>query len=103
MVQRKTKPMIQFSKKLITAVMIFWCIVRLFSVVAAFINPESAAGMVKIVEGIDQIAMVNCLAYTSNSISEKVALGYFQYKQAALDTDDEKDDGENKEVEVENG
>ena len=56
--------------------------------------------MARIVEGIDQIAMVNCLAYTSNSISEKVALGYFQYKQAALEIDDEKN---NDEAEDENG
>ena len=100
MAQRNKKPMIQFSKKLIAAVMIFWCVVRLFSVIAAFLNPDSSAGMARIVEGIDQIAMVNCLAYTSNSISEKVALGYFQYKQAALEIDDEKN---NDEAEDENG
>lgn len=94
MAQRNKKPMIQFSKKLIAAVMIFWCVVRLFSVIAAFLNPDSSAGMARIVEGIDQIAMVNCLAYTSNSISEKVALGYFQYKQAALEIDDEKNNDE---------
>lgn len=76
--------------------MIFWCIVRLFSVIAAFLNPDSATGMTKIVDGIDQIAMVNCLAYTSNSISEKLGLGYFQYKQAVAETD-------NEEAEVENG
>ena len=102
MAQRKKKPMIQFSKKLIAAVMIFWCVVRLFSVIAAFVNPDSSAGMAKIVEGIDQIAMVNCLAYTSNSISEKVALGYFHYKQAALDAEDE-DKENDEEAEVENG
>lgn len=69
--RKKTKPRIQFSKKLVAAVMIFWCVVRLFSVIAAFLNPESAAGMVKIVEGVDQIAMINTLSYTGNSVSEK--------------------------------
>lgn len=102
MAQRNKKPMVQFSKKLIAAVMIFWCVVRLFSVIAAFIKPDSSAGMVTIVEGIDQIAMINCLAYTSNSISEKVALGYFQYKQAALEVDDNKEEDE-EEAENENG
>ena len=45
--------------------------------------------MARIIEGIDQIAMINCLAYTGNSISEKIGLGYFQYKQAVAATEEE--------------
>lgn len=60
MARRKSrKPHIQFSKKLVAAVMIFWCVVRLFSVIAAFLNPDSAVGMARIIEGVDQIAMIN--------------------------------------------
>ena len=86
------RPHIQFSKKLVAAVMIFWCIVRLFSVVAAFLNPESAVGMARIVEGIDQIAMINTFSYAGNSISEKISLGYFKYKQSVATVDKEQEE-----------
>ena len=71
--------------------MIFWGVIRLVSVVAALVNPDSATHMAAIVAGVDEIAMVNCLAYTGNSVSEKIALGYFRMRaEAAKDTDDEK-------------
>ena len=74
------KAYVQFSKKLITAVMVFWGVIRLWSVIAVWLNPDSGATMAAIVRGVDDIAMVNCLAYTGNSVSEKIALGYFQMR-----------------------
>ena len=74
------KAYVQFSKKLITAVMIFWGVIRLWSVIALWLNPESGTAMAAIVRGVDDIAMVNVLAYTGNSVSEKIALGYFQMR-----------------------
>ena len=74
------KAYVQFSKKLITAVMILWGIIRIASVVAVIISPDSGVSMAAIVRGVDDIAMVNVLAYTGNSVSEKLALGYFQMK-----------------------
>ena len=74
--------------------MIFWCVVRLFSVLAVFLNPPCATGMARIIEGIDQIAMINCIAYTGNSISEKIGLGYFQYKQAVAATEEQAEEEE---------
>ena len=83
------KPYIQYSKKLITAVMIFWAVIRLVSVLSALVNPDSATHMAEIVAGVDQIAMINCLAYTGNSVSEKIALGYFgSRKEQEESTDD---------------
>ena len=94
------KPFVQFSKKLIAAVMIFWGLIRAFSVVAVWLNPDVGDTMAIIVRGIDEIAMVNCLAYTGNSISEKVTLGYFQMRKQEQEQEQE-DDG--KEEETSNG
>ena len=83
------KPFIQFSKKLITFVMLFWGIIRLASVVAVILSPESGTSMAAIVRGVDDIAMVNVLAYTGNSVSEKIALGYFKMRSGEKEEDDE--------------
>ena len=85
----KRKNYTQFSKKLITAVMIFWGAIRLMSVIATWLNPDSGNTMAIIVRGVDDIAMINVLAYTGNSVSEKVALGYFQMKSKTKDEDEE--------------
>ena len=86
---------VQFSKRLVAAVMIFWGVIRLVSVIAALINPESATHMAAIVAGVDEIAMVNTLAYTGNSVSEKLALGYFEMRKGKTEEEesDEKDNG----------
>ena len=89
------KPYIQFSKKLITAVMIFWGLIRMASVVAVIISPDSGVSMASIVRGVDDIAMVNVLAYTGNSVSEKLALGYFQMRAGENKKDDEEKEDEN--------
>lgn len=85
------KAFVQFSKKLIAGVMIFWGVIRLWSVIALWLNPESGTAMAAIVRGVDDIAMINVLAYTGNSVSEKIALGYFQMKTdiASKEDDDE--------------
>lgn len=90
--KKKEVPFVQFSKKLITAVMIFWGVIRLWSVVAIWLNPDVGTSMAAIVRGVDDIAMVNVLAYTGNSISEKVALGYF--KMRAGEKEEEKTEEE---------
>ena len=86
------KPFIQFSKKLIAAVMIFWGVIRLASVVAVIISPNAGVSMAAIVRGVDDIAMVNVLAYTGNSVSEKIALGYFKMRAGEKSEEDEKEE-----------
>lgn len=93
--QSKDKPYVQFSKKLITAVMIFWGVIRLWSVIAIWLNPDSGTTMARIVQGVDDIAMVNVLAYTGNSVSEKIALGYFQMRSGSSQEDSEESEDEN--------
>lgn len=92
---QRTNKYIQYSKKLVTAIMIVWCVIRVFSVLASFLKPE--IDLVGIVRGIDEIAMVNVLAYTGNSVSEKIAVQYFNSKKTT-DSDDEDDDDDNEET-----
>lgn len=65
------------------------------SVIATWLNPDSGNTMAIIVRGVDDIAMINVLAYTGNSVSEKVALGYFQMKSGTKDEDEEEQDDGN--------
>ena len=46
MSSKNKKVYVQFSKKLITAVMIFWCVVRLWSVIATWLSPEVGSSMI---------------------------------------------------------
>ena len=93
--KKKEAPFVQFSKKLITAVMIFWGVIRLWSVVALWLTPDVGTSMTAIVRGIDDIAMVNVLAYTGNSVSEKIALGYFEMRaKESKKENNEEDEGE---------
>ena len=93
--QKRASPYIQFSKKLIAAVMIFWGLIRAWSVIAVWLNPAVGETMAIIVRGVDEIAMINCLAYTGNSVSEKVALGYFQMRKQELKEEKEEEEPSN--------
>ena len=72
--------------------MVFWGIVRIASVVSVFLNPDSGVSMAAIVRGVDDIAMVNVLAYTGNSVSEKISLGYFKMRAAENSKDDDEEE-----------
>lgn len=93
--RQKEKPYIQFSKRLIAAVMIFWGLIRAWSVVAVWLNPDVGDTMALIVRGVDEIAMVNCLAYTGNSVSEKIALGYFQMRKEEMQEEEKEEESSN--------
>jgi hypothetical protein len=90
------KPFVQFSKRMVTAILAFWGIIRLWSVVSVWLNPDISEGMVKIIRGVDDIATVIVLSYTGNSISEKIANGYYRMKekQAENEKDDKEDEDE---------
>jgi len=84
---QRTQKYIQYSKKLVTAIMIVWCVIRVFSVLASFLKPE--IDLTGIVRGVDEIAMVNVLAYTGNSVSEKIAIQYFNSRKETTEEDEE--------------
>lgn len=97
----------QYSKKLTTAIMIYWGIIRLVAFIIVAINQETGCHLVDLIHGVDDIAMVNVLAYTGNSVSEKVAISYFKTKKylhkSCSDEDEEEDKEEENEDEEENG
>ena len=77
---RKTeKQFVQFSKKMVVGILAFWGIIRMWSVVAVWLNPDISAGMVS-------------LSYTGNSISEKIATGYYQMKMKTDGKEEEQED-----------
>lgn len=84
---QRTQKYVQYSKKLVTAIMIVWCVIRVFSVLASFLKPE--IDLTGIVRGVDEIAMVNVLAYTGNSVSEKIAIQYFNSRKETTEEDEE--------------
>lgn len=92
---RRKEPYVQFSKKLITAVMIFWGVIRLWSVLAVWLKPEVGDAMTAILRGLDDIAMINVLGYQGNSISEKIAIGYFKMRSAEKTEEDEEEETSN--------
>lgn len=94
------KPYVQFSKRMVTAILLFWGIIRLWTVVAVWQNPDSGNPMVRIVQGVDDIATVIVISYTGNSISEKIAKGYYNMRAKELDNEkEEKEKDKDKEAE----
>ncbi len=74
------KPFVQFSKKMVACILTFWGIIRIWSVVSVWLNPEISSGMATMIRGVDDIATVIVISYTGNSISEKIANGYYRVK-----------------------
>lgn len=81
MANTSKKTYTQYSKKLTTAITIFWCVARLFALVATYINPECGSTINMIIKGLDDIEMIVVLSYTGNSVSEKIATSYFESKK----------------------
>lgn len=97
---RPERPFVQFSKKMVVGILALWGIIRCWSVVAVWLRPAISEGMVRIIQGVDDIATVIVLSYTGNSISEKIATGYYQMRIRQAGKDQEDDD---KEKEQDNG
>ena len=80
---------LQYSKKLSTAVTIFWIIFRLAELVAAVIEPSISEALVKLVAGIDTVMMVNLGFYCGNSVSEKAILAWMTKSKNNDEEEDE--------------
>ena len=85
------KPFVQFSKKMVSAILLFWGIIRIWSVVSVWLRPEISSGMVSMIRGVDDIATVIVLSYTGNSISEKIANGYYGMKKKQIEAEGAKE------------
>ena len=103
----------QFSKKLAKYVLIFWGIIRVLNFIVIALRPESGGALVSLQHGADDIAMAIVIAYTCNSLGEKVttkiADGYFARERESgvtgggKDKDKERDGGEEEDEPSDNG
>lgn len=91
MATKLNKSYIQYSKRMTTALLIFWAVIRLASVILVAVNSDCGTSMVNIVRGTDDIAMVVVCSYTANSIGEKGITGYFNYKSKEAEKEYEKE------------
>ena len=80
---------LQYSKKLSTAVTLFWIVYRLAELVVAVIEPAIADALVQLVSGVDTVMMVNLGFYSGNSVAEKAILAWMDKGSAAKDEEDE--------------
>ena len=85
------KKFIQYSKRMASAVTIFWMVYRIANFVVVLLRPESSAALVDLSTGIDTIMIVNVGFYTGNSISEKAIIGFSQRKSLYGNDDEEEE------------
>lgn len=78
----------QFSKRMATAITVFWCVYRLIVLALTYLKPELADSLRTMQTGVDDVMMVSIGFYTGNSVIEKGIIGYFGAKGASIDTDD---------------
>ena len=83
---------LQYSKKLSTAVTLFWIIYRLAELVAAVIEPAIADALVQLVAGVDTVMMVNLGFYSGNSVAEKAILAWMD--RGKIEKDEQAEDEE---------
>ena len=89
---------IQYSKRMCTAVSIFWMAYRLANFFVVLFRPQIANALVDLSAGIDTIMIVNMSTYLLNSSTEKVAIAFGKRKSlySRSDEDDEDDEEEDK-------
>ena len=82
---------IQYSKRMCTAVCIFWMIYRILNFIVVLLRPETVNALADLCAGVDTIMIVNMSTYTLNSTTEKVAIA-FGKRKSLYSSDDEKDE-----------
>lgn len=81
------KAYIQYSKRMATAITVFWCVYRLAALALAWLNPNFGELLIKMQSGVDDVMMVSIGFYTGNSVIEKGIIGYFGAKGVLYDSD----------------
>ena len=87
------KAYVQFSKRMATAITVFWCVYRLLVLAISFVKPDLGEFMVKMQAGVDDVMMVSIGFYTGNSVIEKGIVGYFGAKGAPVEDDSASSNG----------
>lgn len=72
----------QYSKRLATAISVFWIVFRAACLALLLLRPALAEGMKGVLQGADDVMMANIAFYCGNSVAEKGITGYFGRKSA---------------------
>lgn len=88
--KRKDTAFVQYSKRLATFVTLFWCVFRVTVLALLIFRPSLIDGMKNIIQGADDVMMMNVACYCGNSVAEKGITGYFKTK--ASSTEESADD-----------
>ena len=86
---------VQYSKRMCTAVSIFWMIYRLAVSLLIYFKPVISNSLIHLTEGVDTVMIANISLYCGNSIAEKGFIA-FGKRSKLYSSDDEKE----QEVEV---
>lgn len=85
---------IQYSKRMCTAVAVFWMVYRLLITLLIFFRQDISQAFIKLTEGVDTVMIVNISTYTTNSLGEKVGVAWINRNKNTKEDDEEKDDNE---------
>lgn len=80
---------VQYSKRMCTAVSIFWMVYRIVVSLLIFFNPVTASAMVQLTTGADTVMIANISLYCGNSICEKGFLAFGKRSKLYSSDDDE--------------
>ena len=83
--QKKNPAFVQYSKRLATFITIFWCAFRVIVLALLLFRPSLIDGMRNIIQGADDVMMMNVACYCGNSVAEKGITGYFGMKASSSD------------------
>ena len=84
---------IQYSKKMCTAVSVFWMVYRILVSLLIFFRPDVSTAFIHLTEGVDTVMIVNMSTYTTNSLGEKVSIAWVNRNKKA-DKDEDKEEEE---------
>ena len=82
---------VQYSKKMCTAVAVFWMVYRVLITLLIFFRTVGADAFVRLSEGADTVMIVNMGVYTGNSVAEKVSLAWVKRGQKQDEEEEEED------------
>lgn len=82
------KDYIQYSKRLATAITVYWCLFRLAALAVLVVRPSLASVMEGIIRGADDVMMANIGFYCGNSVAEKGLIQFFKSRGSSQDAED---------------
>lgn len=80
---------VQYSKRMCTAVAVFWMGYRILITLLIFFRSDVATAYIQLTQGVDTVMIANISVYTTNSVVEKTLIAFGKNK--LKNTDDEKE------------